>query len=97
MAREHIAQCRVFFDGRSVGGETIRERAILIDLGPHFLHSKQPMRFVIEIVIIGAVISLGWSKPFKDWTDQANRTITSALHGAGSKVQKHQEPSVKRH
>jgi len=39
MAREHIAQCRVFFDGRSVGGETIRERAILIDLGSHFLHS----------------------------------------------------------
>jgi len=55
------------------------------------------MRLVVEIVIIGAVISLGWSKPFKDWTDQANRTITSALHGAGSKLQKHQEPSVKRH
>jgi len=55
------------------------------------------MRFVIEVVIIGAVISLGWSKPFKYWADQANRTITSSLHGAGSKLQKHQDPSVKRH
>jgi hypothetical protein len=54
------------------------------------------MRFVIEVVIIGAVISLGWSKPFKDWAAQANRTITSSLHDAGSKVQKHQDPSVKR-
>jgi len=48
-------------------------------------------------VIIGAVISLGWSKPFKERFAYANRTITSALHGAGSKLQKHQDPSVKRH
>ena len=96
MAREHIAQCRVFFDGRSVGGETIRERAILIDLAPRFLAFSDIMRFVIEVVIIGVVISLGWSKPFKDWADQANRTITSTLHDVGSKLQKHQDPSVKR-
>jgi len=69
----------------------------LIDLNFYLLAISNIMRFVIEVVIIAAVISLGWSKPFKDWTDQANRTITSALHGAGSKLQKHQDPSVKRH
>jgi hypothetical protein len=55
------------------------------------------MRLVIEIVIIGAVISLGWSKPFKETFAQVNRTITSTLHDVGSKLQKHQDPSVKRH
>jgi hypothetical protein len=55
------------------------------------------MRLVIEIVIIGVVISLGWSKPFKEHFANVNRTITSTLHGAGSKLQKHQDPSVKRH
>jgi len=55
------------------------------------------MRFVIEVVIIGAVIFLGWSKPFKEHFAQANRTITSTLHGVGSKAQKHEDPSVKRH
>jgi hypothetical protein len=54
------------------------------------------MRLVIEIVIIGAVISLGWSKPFKDWTAQANTMINAKLHRAGSTLQKHQDPSVKR-
>jgi len=97
MAREHIAQCRVFFDGRSVGGETIRERAILIDLNFYLLAISNIMRFVIEVVIIGAVISLGWAKPFKEHFAYLNRTITSTLHDAGSKAQKHQDPSVKRH
>jgi len=55
------------------------------------------MRFVVEVVIIGVVIFLGWSKPFKDHFAQANRTITSTLHDVGSKLQKHQDPSVKRH
>jgi len=55
------------------------------------------MRFVIEVVIIGAVISLGWAKPFKEHFAYLNRTITSTLHDAGSKSQKHQDPSVKRH
>jgi hypothetical protein len=54
------------------------------------------MRFVIEVVIIGAVISLGWSKPFKDWAAQANTTINAKLHRTSSTLQKHQDPSVKR-
>jgi len=54
------------------------------------------MRFVVEVVIIGVVISLGWSKPFKEHFAYLNRTITSTLHDAGSKAQKHQDPSVKR-
>ena len=55
------------------------------------------MRFVVEVVIIGVVIFLGWSKPFKERFAYVNKTITSTLHDAGSKVQKHQDPSVKRH
>jgi hypothetical protein len=55
------------------------------------------MRFVIEVVIIGAVLSLGWNKPFKDWTAQVNRTITSELHDIGKKPQKKQDTSVKPH
>ena len=55
------------------------------------------MRFVIEVVIIGAVISLGWSKPFKEYYAQANRTITSRLHDIGKKPQKKQDNSIKPH
>ena len=55
------------------------------------------MRFVVEVVIIGAVISLGWSKPFKEYYAQANRTITSGLHDIGKKPQKKQDNSVKPH
>jgi hypothetical protein len=54
------------------------------------------MRLLVEVVIIGVVFSLGWSKPFKEHFAQLNRTITSTLHGVGSKLQKHQDPSVKR-
>jgi len=55
------------------------------------------MRLLVEIVIIGVVISLGWSKPFKQHFAQVNRTITSALNDVESKLQKHQDASVKRH
>jgi hypothetical protein len=55
------------------------------------------MRLLAEIVIIAALISLGWSKPFKDQFAQANTTITTKLHDLGSKLQKHQDPSVRRH
>jgi len=54
------------------------------------------MRLLAEIIIIAALISLGWSKPFKEQFAQANRTITSNLHGLGSKLQKRQDPSVRR-
>jgi hypothetical protein len=55
------------------------------------------MRLLAEIVIIAALISLGWNKPFKEQVAQANTTITSKLHGAGSKLQKHEDPSVRRY
>ena len=55
------------------------------------------MRLVIEVVIIGAVISLGWSKPFKERFAYVNRTITSTLHDIGKKPQKKQDNSVKPH
>jgi hypothetical protein len=54
------------------------------------------MRLLVEVVIIGAVISLGWGKPFKGHFAEVNRIITSTLHDVGSKLQKHQDPSVKR-
>jgi hypothetical protein len=55
------------------------------------------MRFVIEVVIIGVVISLGWAKPFKEHYAYVNRTITSELHDIGKKSQKKQDTSVKPH
>jgi hypothetical protein len=55
------------------------------------------MRFLAELVIIAALIFLGWNKPFKDQVAQANATITSKLHGTGEKLQKHEDPSVRRY
>ena len=55
------------------------------------------MRLLAEIVIIGALISLGWNKPFKEQVAQASATITTKLHGVGSKLQKNQDPSVRRY
>jgi hypothetical protein len=37
------------------------------------------MRLLIEIVIIGALISLGWNTPFKEWTNRANTEIQTLL------------------
>jgi hypothetical protein len=55
------------------------------------------MRLLAELVIIAALISLGWNKPFKEQVAQANTTISTKLHGLGSKMQKHQDPSVRRY
>jgi hypothetical protein len=55
------------------------------------------MRLLVEVVLIAAVFSLGWGKPFKERFAEVNRIITSTLHDVGSKLQKHQDPSVKRH
>ena len=55
------------------------------------------MRLLAEIVIIGALIYLGWNKPFKDQVAQTSTTITTKLSGLGSKLQKHQDPSVRRY
>jgi predicted negative regulator of RcsB-dependent stress response len=55
------------------------------------------MRLLVVIVIIGVLISLGWSKPFKQRYAEAKRTITSQLNDLGKKTQKNQDSSVKRH
>jgi hypothetical protein len=55
------------------------------------------MRFLAEIIIIAAVISLGWNKPFKEQVARASATIESKLHGTGAKLQKNQDPSVRRY
>lgn len=55
------------------------------------------MRLLAELVIIAALIYFGWNTPFKDQVAQANATITTKLQGLGSKLQKHQDPSVRRH
>jgi hypothetical protein len=64
---------------------------------PTFFAVSEIMRFLAEIVIIGAVISLGWNTPFKQQVAQANAKIESTLHRTGSSLQKNQDPSVKRY
>jgi len=55
------------------------------------------MRLVVEILIVAALIYFGWNKSFKEQVARANTTITSKLHGVGSKLQKNQDPSVRRY
>jgi len=62
-----------------------------------FCHSRKVMRLLAEILIIAALIFLGWNKPFNEYVAQANTTITTKLHGAGKGLQKHQDPSVRRY
>jgi hypothetical protein len=38
------------------------------------------MRLLIEIVVIAALIYLGWDTPFKEWTNRANTAIQRVLH-----------------
>ena len=70
---------------------------IPIDLSRYLLSLSEIMRLLIEIVVIAALIYLGWNKPFKEQVAQANTTITTKLHSAGSKLQKHEDPSVRRY
>jgi hypothetical protein len=37
------------------------------------------MRLLVEIVIIGALISLGWNTPFKEWGNRATTVIQTFL------------------
>ena len=55
------------------------------------------MRLIVVTVIIGVLIWLGWSKPFKERFDEGKRTITSELNDLRKKPQKNQDASVKRH
>jgi len=38
------------------------------------------MRLLVEIVIIGTLISLGWDTPLRDWSNRANTTVQTFLH-----------------
>jgi hypothetical protein len=55
------------------------------------------MRLLAELIIIAVLIFLGWNTPFKQYADQANTKITSALDSMGGNLQKHQDKSVKRY
>lgn len=55
------------------------------------------MRLLAELLVIAALIYFGWNTPFKDHVAQANRTIQTKLHGLGSALQKHEDPSVRRY
>ncbi len=55
------------------------------------------MRLLVELLVIAALIFLGWTTPFKDHVAKANKTITSALDEMGGGLQKHQDKSVKRY
>ena len=55
------------------------------------------MRLVAELLIIAALICVGWNTPFKQYADRANVKITSALDSMGGSLQKHQDKSVKRY
>jgi hypothetical protein len=68
-----------------------------IDLTLRFWQSPDMTRLLIEIVIVAAVIFFGWNKPYKVWTDQAHKEITSSLDRLGGSLQKNQDPSVKRY
>ena len=70
---------------------------ILVDTVRIFRHSEGRMRLLAEIVVIAALIYFGWNTPFKERAALANTTVTNKLHGVGSKLQKHQDPSVRRY
>jgi hypothetical protein len=38
------------------------------------------MRLLVEIVIIGTLLSLGWDTPLRDWSGRANTTVQTFLH-----------------
>ena len=62
-----------------------------------FCHSQGRMRLLAEILIIAALIYLGWNTPFKEQVSQASTTIQTKLHGLGKGLQKHEDPSVRRY
>ena len=70
------ARVQVYGLELTVNPSTI-ELTILFDFGGHILPVSQVMRLLAEIVIIAALISLGWNKPLKEQVGQANTTFTS--------------------
>src|SRR4030095_5567234 len=75
----------------------LRNATILIDLGRAVLAILRIMRLLVEILIVAAVIYIGWNKPYKEYVAQANKTITTKIDGLGGTLQKHQDSSVKRY
>ena len=73
-----------------------RHRFSLLSV-PIFCHSRKVMRLLVELLVIAALIFLGWNTPFKDHVAKANKTITSALDSMGGNLQKHEDKSVKRY
>jgi hypothetical protein len=51
-----------------------------IDLGRDFLSVSAVMRLLLEIVIVGALIYVGWNRPFKEWAAQGRAITTSKIH-----------------
>jgi hypothetical protein len=76
---------------REVGG------TISIALTRPFLAISKRMRVLVVIVILGVLIWLGWSKPFKERYAVAKATITSELNDLRKKPQKNHDSSGKRH
>lgn len=89
--------CAVKARGAHDALRRFNDLTISIALTRPFLPISKIMRLVVEIVIIAAVIFLGWNKPFKAQVDQAYATIESKLNRTGSTLQKSQDPSVKRY
>jgi hypothetical protein len=55
------------------------------------------MRLLVEILIVGALISVGWRTPFKEYADRGKTTIDWTLHRVGHNMQKNQDESVRRY
>jgi hypothetical protein len=55
------------------------------------------MRLLVELVIIAALIFIGWTTPFKERVDQTKAKITSTLDSMGGTLQKHQDKDVRRY
>jgi len=64
---------------------------------PNFCYSQKVMRLLAELLIIVALIFLGWNTPFNQYAYQAKTKITSVLDGLGGSLQKNQDKSVKRY
>jgi len=38
------------------------------------------MRLLVEILIVGGLIYLGWQTPFREWAAQGGALVTSKIH-----------------
>ena len=55
------------------------------------------MRLLAEVLIMAAVITVGWNTPYKQYYDKAYTEITATLDRMGGSLQKNQDQSVKRY